>query len=443
MEREITEKLIQWKNSRRRKPLLLTGVRQCGKTYILRQFGEKYYDNTVYLNFEENENLKGIFEYDFIADRILKEIQATVKEQMIPHKTLLIFDEIQECPRAITSLKYFCENKPEIHLICAGSLLGVAIRRENISFPVGKVNRLQMYPMNFREFADASGNDALLETLNNWPVDREIPPLYTIPMERLLKEYYAVGGMPEAVSEWVLSRNMEEVEKIQDEILQDYADDFSKHAPIKDIEKIRWVWDSIPVQLAKDNNKFVFSHVKEGKRAAELEDALQWLTDAGLVYRLHLAENVEMPLSAASNASWFKLYMSDIGLLRRKSGLSWQTILTGSELYSKYKGAVAENYVMNELVTAGYVPYYWRSGNTAEIDFLIEKNDRVIPIEVKAADNVQAKSYKLFCKRYSPADGFKMSMKNIGQNITENTNTTNLPLYLLWELEHYIKENRE
>lgn len=322
-------------------------------------------------------------------------------------------------------------------MISAGSLLGVAIKRENISFPVGKVNRLQMYPLNFREFAYATGNKALLETLSDWPVDREIPPLYSVPMERLLKDFYAVGGMPEAVSEWIFSQDMEEVESIQGEILRDYADDFSKHAPIKDVEKIRWIWDSVPVQLEKENNKFVFSHVKEGKRAAELEDALQWLTDAGLVHRLHLVENIEIPLSSAANVSWFKLYMSDIGLLRKKTGISWQIIHTRNELYAKFKGAFAENYVMNELITSGYDPYYWRSGNTAEIDFLIEKNDQIIPIEVKAADNVQAKSYKLFCKRYSPQIGFKTSLKNIGQNRCENTNTINLPLYMLWRLEQY------
>ena len=350
----------------------------------------------------------------------------------------MIFDEIQECPRAITSMKYFCENKPDLHLICAGSLLGVALRQENISFPVGKVNRMQMYPLNFKEFVKASGSEDLLRVLEQWPTDREIPEIYTIPFEKLLKEYYTVGGMPEAVNEWILSNDFHEVETIQDEILEDYADDFSKHAPVRDVEKIRWIWDSVPIQLAKDNNKFVFSHVKEGKRAAELEDALQWLVDAGLVYKLPLVENVEVPLSFASDASWFKLYMADIGLLRRKSGLAWQTIQSGNELYVKYKGALAENYVMNELISSELSPYFWRSGNTAEIDFLIEKENAVIPIEVKAADNVQAKSYRLFCKRYSPAVGIKASMKNIGQSLCDNTRTVSLPLYLLWNMEQYI-----
>lgn len=439
MEREITQKLLQWKNSHRRKPLLLTGVRQCGKTYIIKHFGETYYGKTVYVNFEANENLRGIFEYDFDVERILKEIQSVLKIQFEIENTLLIFDEIQECPRAITSLKYFCENEPDLHLIGAGSLLGGALRQEKISFPVGKVNRMQMYPLNFKEFVIASGQGPLLTVLEQWPPDRAIPPLYSVPMEKLLKEFYAVGGMPEAVNEWIRTNDMAEVESIQDEILRDYADDFSKHAPLKDVEKIRWIWNSVPVQLAKENNKFVFSHVKEGKRSSELEDALQWLADAGLVYKLELVENPEIPLSSSADASWFKLYMSDIGLLRRTSGFSDNTIFSGNDLYIKYKGALAENYVMNELITSGHTPYFWRSGNTAEIDFLIETDNQIVPIEVKAADNVQTKSYKLFCKRYDPIKGFKISLKNIARNLCEQTETYSLPLYLLWNLGYYLR----
>ena len=269
-------------------------------------------------------------------------------------------------------------------------------------------------------------------------MEREIPQLYRVPAEKLLRDFYITGGMPEAVNEWVLSQNMEEVEAIQDEILQDYADDFSKHAPLKDVEKIRWIWDSVPKQLAKENNKFIFSHVKEGKRAAELEDALQWLSDAGLVYKLQLVENVEVPLSSAANASWFKLYMSDIGLLRKKSGISPQTIISGNELFTKFKGALAENYVMNELIASGHEPYFWRSGNIAEIDFLIEKENQVVPVEVKAADNVQAKSYRLFCKRYAPRKGIKASLKNIAENMCEQTATVSLPLYMLWQMDNYL-----
>ena len=443
MEREITQKLIQWKNSRRRKPLLLTGVRQCGKTFTVKQFGNSQYDNMVYLNFEENENLGGIFEYDFDVKRILKEIQINTGSEINTGTTLLFLDEIQECPRAITSLKYFCENMPDLHLICAGSLLGIAIRKENFSFPVGKVNRMQMYSLSFKEFANAAGYGQIIEVLTDWPLNREIPQIYTVPMEKLLKEYYAVGGMPEAVKEWIDTNDMSEVEAVQDEILRDYADDFSKHAPLKDVEKIRWIWDSVPKQLAKDNNKFIFSHVKEGKRSAELEDALQWLADAGLVSKLEMVENAEIPLSSYADASWFKLYLSDIGLLRRRSGLSWQTIMIENELFTKFKGAIAENYVMNELINLGYNPYYWRSGNTAELDFLIEINNQIIPIEVKAADNVQAKSYRLFCKRYNPKAGIKSSLKNIAENLCERTQTISLPLYMLWNINSILSQTEK
>ncbi len=438
MERTITEKFRKWKESSRRKPLLLTGVRQCGKTTAIKHFGNTAFDNSIYLNFEENTNLAGIFSYDFDISRILNEIQSVTSEKITPGKTLLILDEIQECPRAITSLKYFCENMSGLHVIGAGSLLDVALQRENISFPVGKVNRLQMFPLSFYEFAIAAGDPSMIDILREWPLDRPIPELYSIPMEKLLKTYFIVGGMPEVVSEWIKTGDFQMVDEIQEEILRDYADDFSKHAPVKDIEKIRWVWDSVPKQLAKDNNKFVFSHVKEGKRSTELEDALQWLVDAGLAHKLELVENVEIPLSSAANASWFKVYMSDNGLMRKKSGLAYQTILEGSELYSRYKGAFTENFVMNELISQEYKPYYWRSGNTAELDFIIEQLNQCIPIEVKAADNVQAKSYRAFCKKYKPVTGIKTSLKNIAENFCDQTRTISLPLYLMWEMKYYL-----
>ena len=438
VQREITDKLIRWKDSRRRKPLLLTGVRQCGKTYVLKEFGEKYFENTVYLNFEENERLAQLFEYDFDTDRILKEISLTRRAAITPGKTLLVLDEIQECPRAITALKYFCENQRELHVACAGSLLGVALKRENFSFPVGKVNRLQMYPLSFREFLLACGSEAYLQLLKTWPADRPVPELYADPLTRLLKEYYAVGGMPEAVSEWSDSHDISVVEEIQDEILKDYADDFAKHAPVSQIEKIRWIWDSVPKQLGRENNKFVFSHVREGKRAAELEDALQWLRDAGLITQLELVEKPELPLSSIADATYFKVYLSDLGLLRRKSGLSFETILEEGALFMRYKGSLAENYVLNELQAQGEQVFFWRSGNTAEIDILLESEGRIIPMEVKSADNTRAKSYQQFCRRYAPTVGYKVSLKNIGENTIEQTRTVSLPLYLVWNWKQYL-----
>ena len=437
MYREIINDLKKWKDKSRRKPLLLTGVRQCGKTYIVDKFARESFENYIYVNFEKESGISAIFAYDFDVDRILTELERKYQTKVTEGKTLLFFDEIQECPRAITSLKYFCENMRGLHLICAGSLLGVAIKSENISFPVGKVNRMQLYPMSFKEFVIANDRRDLIEVFENWPTDRIIPELYSVPMTKLLKEYYIVGGMPEAVKTWVATHDIKEVEEVQQEILSDYADDFSKHAPINEIPKIRWIWDSVPVQLAKENNKFVFSHVKEGKRSAELEDALQWLSDAGLITQVHLVEKPESPISGFADRTYFKVYMSDVGLLRAKSGVAAKTILEETELFVRYKGAFTENYVLNELKSSGKELYFWRSGNTAEIDFIYEEEGEIIPVEVKAADNTQAKSYKQFCKKYGVMRGFKLSQKNIAEGMCENTKTFSIPLYLGWNVDAF------
>lgn len=441
MERDIMKQLLEWKESRDRKPLLLTGVRQCGKTYICKEFGETYFEDTAYFYFEGNKGLSSIFEYDFNIDRILDELGNIIRgKAIIPGKTLVIFDEVQACPNAVTSLKYFCENKRELHLICAGSLLGVSVKRDKISFPVGKVDRLFMYPMTFPEFLRADGGKAIYDGIQRYGIGCELPGLYTMALERALKYYYIVGGMPEVVAKWTESHNFEKVEKLQDNILLDYSSDFAKHAPKTDIPKLGWIWDSIPKQLAKDNHKFVFSHVKAGKRSSELEDALEWLVDAGLVRRLELAENPELPLSFCADATFFKVYMCDVGLLRRICGVSYRSILEGSDLYKNFKGAFTENFVLNELVSQGIHPYFWRSGNTAELDFLFEYEDRIIPVEAKAEIHTQAKSYRQFCKKYSPAAGFKFSMKNIGNHMVENTMTYSVPLYLVWMVRRYLEQ---
>ena len=437
MQRDFIQNLIEWKDSKRRKPLILTGVRQCGKTYLLKEFGSEYFDNFCYINFESAGKYSAIFEYDYDVKRILREIELAENVKITAGKTLLIFDEIQECPKAITSLKYFCENLQELHLVCAGSLLGVAIKKENISFPVGKVNRMQLYPMSFKEYLQAVGEGKYIELFNDWNINREIPELYTVPLERHLKNYYIVGGMPEAVKEFAESGDYAEVAKIQDEILSDYSDDFSKHAPISEIEKIRMIWDSIPKQLPKENNKFVFSHVKEGKRAHELEAALQWLKNSGLVHLVELVQNAELPLSSNADSTYFKVYMADSGLLCRRLGLSYKNILEENTALSTFKGAITENYVLQELIVQNKVPYFWRSGNTAELDFLFEEDGNVIPVEVKAATNTQAKSFKQFCKKYQNKTGFKLSLKNIAENDCEGTNAVNLPLYLLWNISLY------
>ena len=438
MYREIIKKLEEWKEKANRKPLLLTGVRQCGKTYIVQEFASKYFKNTVYVNFEAEEKLSGIFEYDFDVKRIVSELERSYKTRIVPGETLVFFDEIQVCPRAITSLKYFCENMRKLHVVCAGSLLGVALKRNQVSFPVGKVNRLQLYPMSFKEFVIANGREDLIESFSDWPIDRVIPDLYKTPMNKLLKEYYIVGGMPEVVKTWIETRDFEEVETVQKEILSDYADDFAKHAPLEDVPKIRWIWDSVPVQLAKENNKFIFSHVKEGKRSADLEDALQWLVDAGLLIKSELVEKPETQLDSCADKTYFKVYMLDIGLLRARSKVSPDIILEGSENYKRFKGAFAENYVLNELRSIGKQPFFWRSGNTAEVDFVYEDEGEFIPVEVKAADNTQAKSYKQFCEKYKPKRGAKLSEKNIAENLCDTTITYSIPLYLGWNLDYYF-----
>ena len=439
MKREIINNLTEWKDSSRRKPLLLTGVRQCGKTHTLKEFGEKCFPNVCYINLEADNKYAAVFDYDYDVERIVNEIALISQTKIIEGETLLILDEIQETPRAITALKYFCENKPRLHVACAGSLLGVAINHQNVSFPVGKVNRMQMLPMNFKEFLTALGQEQYINLFAEWPIDREIPPSYAKPLEHLLKEYYIVGGMPEVVKQYAETKSFETAAQIQDEILADYADDFSKHAPVSEFDKIRMVWDSVPKQLAKENNKFVFSHVKTGKRAHELEGALQWLRNAGLVYLVELVQNAEPPLSAYADATYFKVYASDVGLLSRRLGLGYKNFFEDTDYQTTFKGAVTENYVLNELVNLRLKPYFWRSGNSAELDFLFENEGAIIPVEVKSATNTQAKSYRQFCKKYSIKTGVKLSLKKLAANLCDGTTTLNIPLYLAWNIERYLQ----
>ncbi len=440
MQRTIMHSLLKWKDKAGRKPLVLTGVRQCGKTYICKEFGNNYFDDTAYFNFEGNSGLASIFEFDYDVKRIIGELGSIILgKDIIPGKTLVIFDEIQECPKAITALKYFCENMKELHIICAGSLLGVSIKRESVSFPVGKVDRLQMYPLSFEEFVYADGGAAILDGAKKYHRFQELPELYTVPLEKYLKYYYIVGGMPEAVLRWTESHNFEVVDEILENILLDYESDFAKHAPVTAIPKLGWIWDSVPKQLAKENNKFVFSHVKAGKRSSELEDALMWLIDAGLIHKLELVSTPELPLSFQADAMYFKIYMSDVGLLRKKSGISPRTILDNSTAYKNFKGSFTENFVLTQLIEQGISPYFWRSGNTAELDFLFEMNEQIVPIEVKAEVHTRAKSYQQYCKKYHPQIGFRMSLKNVGDNQVEATHTISLPLYLIGRMKEYIE----
>ena len=440
MLRKDYEKLLKWKNKTSRKPLLVLGVRQCGKTYLVKEFGSKEFENMAYINFDGNKGLQSIFDYDFDINRILDEIGSVVlNKKIIPGKTLLFLDEIQDCPRAIQSLKYFCENLPELHVIAAGSLLGIALKEQGISFPVGKVQRLEMFPMSFEEFVIADGGEKYLNGMSKLPLGREISELYSVPMQKYLQNYYIVGGMPEAVKIWIQTHDYNQVEEIQNQILKDYADDFGKHTTPDTAIKIKLIWDAIPSQIAKDNNKFIFSHVKEGARAKDLEDALEWLVSAGLVYKLNLVQTPQLPLESMKDNTYFKIYMSDVGLLRKKSNVNYRTILNGDESFIQFKGAFSENYIMSELKCLGVSAYFWRTKADAEVDFISDYEGVLFPIEVKSATNTKAKSLQLFCKRFSPKLAFKASLKNVGDNMMEETHIWNIPLYIFFKIKEYIK----
>ncbi|MBR1702965.1 MAG: ATP-binding protein [Lachnospiraceae bacterium] len=439
MERKTREQLLKWKNKKNRKPLLITGVRQCGKTYLIRQFGESEFEEMAYFNFDGNTGLQAIFEFDFDTQRIIKELGSILYgKEIIPGRTLVILDEIQDCPRAISALKYFAENMPELHIIAAGSLLGVALREEGISFPVGKVDRLEMYPMSFEEFVIADGGEKYLNGVRELPFERSLSELYTVPLEKYLKNYYIIGGMPEAVQTWIDTHDYRQVEEVQDRILRDYADDFGKHTSPDTATKIRLIWDAIPSQIARDNNKFIFSHVKQGARAKDLEDALEWLVNAGIAYKLNLVSTPELPLSGMAAHSYFKVYLSDVGLLRRKSKVNYRTIIEGDASYIHFKGALTENYVMTQLRCMEMDCYFWRTKANAELDFITDHEGVLIPIEVKAADNTKAKSLHLFCNKYEPKMAVKTSLKNVGDNMDGKTHVWCIPLYTLFRIKDYI-----
>lgn len=441
MERNAYQSLLKWKNRSKRKPLIVTGVRQCGKTYLIKEFGKTEFTDVAYFNFDGEEGLQSVFDYNFDTDRILDELGSVIRGKKITiGETLVIFDEIQACPRAIQCLKYFCENIPELHIVAAGSLLGVALREQGISFPVGKVERLEMYPMSFEEFVKADSGEKYLAGLSKLTREQEIPRLYTMPLEKYYKNYLIVGGMPEAVQVWIDTHDYRETEEVQDRILKDYADDFGKHTEPGTATKIRMIWDSIPTQIARDNSKFIFSHVKQGARAKDLEDALAWLVNSGVVLRLNLVSTPEIPLSGMADATYFKVYMADVGLLRKKANLNYRTILEDSDAFIHFKGALAENYIFVQLKCMGITPYFWRTKADAELDFITDYEGELIPIEVKAADNTRAKSLHLFCNRYHPKLAFRSSLKNVGDNMDGNTHVWSLPLYEFYKFKDYVKE---
>lgn len=439
MEREIMQKLIDWKNKKNRKPLLLTGVRQCGKTYILQKFGEKEFENFIYINLERNPQIADVFNYDYDTKRILDDISnLKLTSKIIPKKTLLIIDEIQFNPKAITSLKYFYEDMPELAIVGAGSLLGVSIREEGASFPVGKIDRLEMYPMSFKEFLMASDSKRIIDGMNNYDKTKSLPDYILEKLNREYINYLLVGGMPEAVKSWFSNKNLAEVNEIQDNIILGYENDFSRHSPKSELTNIELIWRSIPEQLARDNNKFIFSRVKKSARAKDLEKSIGWLIDAGLIHVVNKVENPQLPLSFYQDSSFYKIYLSDVGLLSRLARFTLKSLLEKKEETGGFRGSLTENFVNNEFISMGYDTYFWKSENMAEIDFLIEDDGRVIPIEVKANINTKAKSYDVFTKRYKNEIGFKFSLNNIGKNIVNDTKTFSLPLPLIYNFKKYL-----
>jgi predicted AAA+ superfamily ATPase len=433
VKRYLSDDLRRWKDSPARKPLLIKGVRQCGKTWLLKEFGRECYNDAAYFNFEGNAALSARFWGDLDVRRIISELGILRQQAIAPGETLVVFDEIQFCNQALTSLKYFCENAPEYHVVCAGSLLGVALSKP-LSFPVGKVDFMTLRPMSFEEFLWANGEEMLCGHLQAMPAHEKVSDLFVERLETYLKNYYIVGGMPEAVQTWLDAKDLQALERVQQSILDSYELDFAKHAPPKDFPKLAAIWRSIPLQLAKENSKFIFSQVKQGWRAKDLEDALEWLLGAGMVHKVTKIEKPFMPLSSYEDQALFKLYLSDVGLLRKMAGLPAAAILEKSDTFREFKGALAENYVLCELLhSVEQSPFFWRSGNTAEVDFILQHGLDIVPLEVKSERNDKAKSLAEYRKKYSPRVAVKITMQNVGGG-----DVRKVPLYLLWQLEKYL-----
>lgn len=425
MERFITEKLIDWKNSKDRKPLILRGARQVGKTYILKEFGTKNYVNVAYFNFDHDDGLAELFLNTKNPKRIIDQLSLANGKKINPNTTLIIFDEIQECQNALNSLKYFCEEANEYHIACAGSLLG--IRLSKTSFPVGKVDFLNLYPMTFSEFLIADKEENLVQVMRNTREISEIPKLFEDRLIEKLKIYYIIGGMPEVVYSWVNDKDIEKVNKIQKNILDSYENDFSKHVDQNEANKISLIWNGIPSQLAKENKKFIYQTVKKGARAREYENALNWLNDANLISKIYLVSKCAFPLKAYHDLSAFKIYMNDVGLLRRISNLDSSIILKGNKLFEEFKGSFTENYVAN---TLSYIleetPNYYTFDRN-EIDFVIQRNNKIIPIEVKSDKSTNHNSLTKYNAKNDNEISFRFSLNNL----SKDGKIINIPLYFI------------
>jgi predicted AAA+ superfamily ATPase len=431
MERKISNRLLAWKNNPKHMPLLIYGARQVGKTYTALTFGKTYYKNTVYFNMEDSGEITSIFERDLSPERIIRELTAKSGQTIFKEDTLIIFDEIQSCERALTSLKYFSEDAPEYHIIAAGSLLGVALNREKYSFPVGKVDMLNMYPLDFEEFLWATGNKQLCELIQDSFEEFTPLSLHETAMD-LYKTYLVVGGMPRAVLEYVDTRDFDFVISAQKTLNDAYIADMAKYAAPQETTKIMAAWASVPAQLAKENHKFQYKVIKSGARAYEYETPLDWLKTAGIINKCIRVSEGKMPLSAYADNSSFKVYMMDTGLLCSKFDIAAGVVINSPTSFDGFKGALAENYIMQALVANGFSPYYWSSPGKAELDFVFQdKQGNIIPLEAKSADNVKAKSLRNFVSLYKPPYSIRVSAKNFG---FEN-GIKSIPLYAMFCLK--------
>lgn len=426
MYRIAIEKLYKWKNSKRRKPLIIEGARQVGKTWLMKEFGKQAYADTVYINFDSNSRMADLFSADLDTDRLIMGLELYAGRKIDPENTLLIFDEVQEVPRALASLKYFYENAPQYHIVCAGSLLGIALH-QGTSFPVGKVDFLKLYPLSFSEFLMATGNERFAELLKKQ--DYEMITSFKQTYIDALKHYYFVGGMPEAVQSFAESKDFNEVRAIQKRILAAYEQDFSKHAPNEIVPKIRMLWNSIPSQLARENKKFIYGLVREGGRAREYETAIMWLSDCGLVHKVSRVNAAGIPLKAYEDLKAFKLFIVDVGLLGCMTGLRQRTLLDGDDLFVEFKGALTEQYVCQQLKTIEDlgVYYYTNDRGSCEIDFVVDTGEQIVPIEVKAETNLRAKSLKTYRERFEP----ELSVRTSMADYKKEDWLLNLPLYAI------------
>jgi hypothetical protein len=432
VERLVMHKLVDWKKSRYRKPLLLRGVRQVGKTWLLKEFAQRHYENTAYFNFDEHPEYKQFFENTRDVERILQNLlmaSGTVITQDNPGDTLIIFDEIQECPNALSSLKYFCENAPQYHVVGAGSLLGITLSGP-ASFPVGKVDFLDIHPMTFTEFLLANGDDNLVTYMGSLDTIAPLPDAFFNPLYEKLKMYFITGGMPESVKIWTEYRDVDRMQQALSNILGAYERDFAKHLEPKDFPKISLIWKSIPSQLARENKKFIYRAVKDGARAREYEDALQWLCDANLTYKIFRSTAPGLPISAYDDISAFKIYMADVGLLRRLALLAPSAVAEGSRLFVEFKGALSENYILQALVHQfEAMPRYWSMNNpNHEVDFLVQRENKIYPVEVKSGLPMESKSLKKFKELY--ADDVGLRLRFSLNTLRLDNDLLNIPMFM-------------